>query len=367
MKRYIILVAAVALATVSCSKTYDTNKNAEAMPISMTTWKSVMTKAPLSSFAENAVFDVFGYKWKGTANAQTNPVTVFDGTDVKQTSTGVWEYAGINSQTLKYWDPSYDGYTFFAAYPNEILATAPAQTGLFVSNSLTYDGANEKLLVAQKKVVDVKPFGATVELHFKHCGALVDFKFKKHTDLEDAVVTVTSFSLANIKTVGAYEVASYDAGSNDPVGATVSEVAGLGWTPDGTVNATPAAAPYLNDSDVALAADTGTTTGTAADLISNLVVMPQKLLTGSGSQTFTIEYTIEDESHQVNTYAPDPIEIGQFDKVDDTDNEDAKFPAWMPGVHYTYYITINANKIVFSAEIDPWVTTDATGYYYILN
>ena len=183
---------------------------------------------------------------------------------------------------------------------------------------------------------------------------------------EKAVVTVTSFSLANIKTTGSFTVASYD-GSGNPVGATVSAIDGLGWTPTAAVNATPAAAPYLNNAGVSLAADTGTNTGTAAALISDLVVMPQKLLTGDGAQTFTIAYTIEDEAGQTSTYTPAAIEIIGFDKNDDTDNDDAKFAAWMPGVHYTYYITINANKIVFSAQIDPWVTTDATGYYYLLN
>ena len=323
-----------------------------------------MTKAPLESFAVDAVFDVYGYKWNGTVGSQSDKTDVFNSTDVKQTSAGVWEYAGINSQKMKYWDPAFDGYTFYAAYPNEILTTAPVQTGLFVSSSLTYDGANEKLLIAQKKDVEKVNFGEPVELHFKHCGALVDFKFKKHSDLEKAVVNVTSFSLANIKTEGSFEVASYD-GSKNPVGATVSEVAGLGWTPTATVNAS--AAPYLNNAGVSLAADTGTSTGTAAALISNLVVMPQKLLTGSGSQTFTIAYTITDENSQTNTYTPDAIEIGKFDNNDDTDNDDTKISAWMPGVHYTYYITINANKIVFTAQVDPWVTTDATGYYYLLN
>lgn len=366
MKRYIFLVAAVALATVSCSKTYDTNRNAEGMPISMSTWRSPLTRAPLTAFAVNSEFDVFGYKWKGTVGDQNNKTTVFDGIDVKQTSDGVWEYAGINSQTMRYWDPAFAGYTFFAAYPKDILTTKPAQTGLFVSNPLTYDGANEKLLIAQKTIVVNDDFGKTVQLHFKHCGALVDFKFKKHSDLEKAVVNVTSFSLANIKTAGSFEVASYD-GSNNPVGAEVSDVAGLGWTPSGAVNATPAAAPYLNNAGVSLAANTGTDTGTAGALISDLVVMPQKLLSGDGSQTFTIAYTITDENSQVNTYAPAAIEIGKFDNNNDTDNDDTKISAWMPGVHYTYYITINANKIVFSAQVDPWVTTDATGYYYLLN
>lgn len=362
MKRYVFLAAAVLIAAASCTKTYETVPVGEGMPIAMNTWNDVMTKAPLTSFAVNDVFDVFGYKWKGTEGSQTNPTTVFDGIDVKQTSADVWEYAGISGQTMRYWDASFAGYTFFAAFPNEQLATAPAQTGLFVSNSLTYDGANEKLLVAQKKTVLNASFGSTVPLLFKHTGALVDFQFKKHPDLEHSAVSVTAFSLANIRTTGTFEVASYN-GSNDPVGATVGGVAGLGWAPDGTPTVNAAAAPYVLAATATSAADETAN----VDLLTNLVLMPQAFATGAGAQTFTIAYTITDEAGQTSTYTPAAIELKEFDKTDiDTDTtNNANFGAWMPGYHYTFVITINAKGIVFSASVDNWLTD--TGHYYLIN
>ncbi len=372
MKRYIFIVAVIALASVSCSKTYDAKTADEGNPISIGTWTDNLTKAAMEDFAVNDIFDVYGYKWKGTADSQSDKTTIFDGIDVKQTSAGVWEYAGINSQKMKFWDYAYDGYTFFAAYPAEVLATAPAQTGLFVSNKLTYDGTTEKLLVAQKKDVTNANFGNTVTLLFKHTAALVDFKFKKHTDLTNYKVEVTSFKLANIRTTGTFTVGSYD-GSNDPVGATVSEVAKLGWTPDATptVNASTAAAaaaPYV----LASPATSATGATDVVDLLTGLVVMPQKFTTGSGAQTFTIEYTITDETpdpDQASSFTPDPIEILQFDTTDvDTDTaNNANIGSWLPGVHYTFIITINANGIEFSASIADWVTTDATGHYYLVD
>ena len=373
MKRYIFIVAAVALATISCSRTYDVQTPGEGAPIAVGTWTDNLTKAAMTDFAVNDVFDVYVYKWNGAVDAQTDKTTVFNGIDVKKTAADKWEYAGINGQTMRYWDPSSKGYTFYAAYPAgavNTLTDAEAQDGLFTSASQTYDGSTEKLLVAQKKVVTpATNFVNPVNLVFKHTAALVDFKFKKHADLTNSKVEVTAFSLAGIRTTGTFTVASYD-GSNDPVGATVDGVAGLGWAPDATptVNASPAAAPYV------LSATATSATGATdpVDLITGLVVMPQKFATGTGAQTFTIAYSITDEStdpDQTSSFTPDPIEINAFDNADNYDDpaNNATIGKWMPGVHYTFIITINAKGIEFSASIAPWVTTDATGHYYLIN
>ncbi|MBO4466398.1 MAG: fimbrillin family protein [Bacteroidales bacterium] len=365
MKKLMILAVA-AIALVACSKTFDTGNASEGRAISLGTWTGTMTKAPLTTFAVNDIFDVFGYKWKGTVGSQTNPEDVFDGTDVKQTSSGVWEYAGINSQKMKYWDASYAGYTFFAVFPAGQLAAEAGgadytQAGDFTTNQQTYDGSNEKILVAKKNTVENGSFGNTVQLHFNHTASLVDFQFKKHSDLTNTAVSVTAFGLSNIRTTGTYTVASYD-GSNNPVGATVDGVVGLGWTPDGTptVNATPAAGVYA----LASAATSAAAATANVDLLTNLVLMPQKFATGAGAQSLHIEYTITDENSQVNTYTAD-VELGAFDTVNNTSNEDAKVPAWLPGVHYTYLITINAKAIVFTAQIDDWTTNSA--FYYLAN
>lgn len=367
MKRYIIF-AAVAIVAMSCSRTYDVNPVGDGKPMGFGTWAENLTKAAMTDFAVGDKFDVFGYKWKGTEGSQTDATTTFDGIDVEKQSSG-WVYAGVvnadnETQTMRYWDPSFAGYTFFAAYPNDILATAPAQTGLFVTNELTYDGETEQLLVAKKETVLNAAFGNTVNLTFMHSGALVDFQFKKHTDLEKSAVSVTAFSLAGIRTKGTYEVAEYNT-SNEPVGATVSSIAGLGWTPDATPTVNTAAAPYVMASAATSAADATAN----VDLLTGLVVMPQKFETGTGAQAFTIEYTITDEGNQVSTFTPDPVELRMFDTTDvdtDTDNN-ATVAKWLPGYHYTYIITINAKGIEFSASIQNWATTDAIGHYYLLN
>ena len=365
MKRYFLIAAVAATALVACTKTFDHNKSVnEGAPISLSTWSDVMTKAydgsaPITSFASGDEFEVFGYKWK---TGPTGETPVFWGDEVLSDGTN-WTYS-----PLRYWDQSYDNYTFFAVWPKDVVPVPDgqtdlkcySQTGTFATSEITFDGTAEKLLIAQKKTVAKTNYNTVVPLVFKHMGALVDVKVKKHEDLATATLEVTGITLSNIKTKGTFTVASYD-GSNNPVGA---------WTPD----ATPTVANFTNTTGTGVATlptlaattlpdKTGCSTATAGDLIENFVVMPQAL---DGTQTLTITYTLEDESGIVNTYAPAAIGLDKFDNTDNKSNASTFITAWQPGYHYTLYVTINANAIEFSATIDGWVTAD-DGFHYILN
>jgi len=362
MKKVLILAAVAAIAATACNKTFEAVPTAEA-EIGFGTWTEHMTKAK-TEFVANDEFDVFGYKWM-TAGTPA-PVTVFDGVDVKYDGTN-WTYA-----PARFWDSNYDNYTFFAAWPKDILAAGDyAQTGSFITNDLDFNGADEKLMIAQKKDVAKAQYGNTVPLVFKHEGSLIDIKFKKHDNLADAVVEVTGISLSNIQSKGHFTVASYNT-DNDPVGT-----AGVGgWEPaaptvksnyDHTAGTAGVTMP------VSLAASTGNTTATAGALVNNLVVMPQvlggtaddpkltisyKITTGTGADAQTIEYT------------DNVILFSAFDKTDpnpdDKDNTTPFITTWEPGVHYIYYITINANIITFSATISAWTTTEVYGHHYLI-
>jgi len=348
MKKVVILAAA-ALTLASCAKTYELQETAQSQ-IGFNTWNDAMTKAAKTDFVANDEFDVFGYKW----NNASDKATVFDGVDVKYDGSD-WNYS-----PLRFWDNNYASYTFFAAYPKDQLTTAPAQTGLFVSNELTYNGSNEVLLVAQKKDVAKAAYGNDVQLKFKHVGSLVDIKVKKHTDIAAAKVEVTSIALSGIKTTGAFTVSEYD-GDNNPVGT---------WAATSAVN-DATVAPYLSNSTVTLAKNAGVGTANASNLLTNLVLMPQSLAKDGGPQ-ITISYKIitgEGATEDTITFTDKSFFFGQFDKSDpdptDKDNTDPRISAWMPGVHYTYYITINANAITFTASIDTW--SAETGHYYLVD
>jgi hypothetical protein len=124
-----------------------------------------------------------------------------------------------------------------------------------------------------------------------------------------------------------------------------------------------------------LASSDGVGTANAAALISDLVLMPQVLSKTEGPK-ITISYTITTGSGgdaDTIVYTNKEFYFGLFDSTEpddpgqpgDKQNTDPRVSAWMPNVHYTYYITINANAIEFSASIDNWDTDSA--HYYLFN
>lgn len=346
MKRYIFIVAAIVLATVSCSRTYDLGNGKNGQAIGFGSWTEYLAKARTqgsSTFVSGDNFAVYGFTTK-TGDVKT---TVFDDVVVGYNGTD-WTYS-----PARFWDPSTLQYTFYAVSPAAIgtAATVTPQTGEVASASITFGGADNDILVADKKEVPKANYGATVDLQFNHIASLVDFKVKKHADLGNATVAITSIALSNIDNVGTFAVSDAYT-STHPVTT---------WT------ATASTGAYSNTSGVT-SVTLPSNVGTTGDfLINNLVAMPQAFRTsGAAIQLVTIEYTIKDEANNVSTYAPDPFQLALFDVVDDTDNEDTKVGGWEVGKHYTFYITINSNKIVFTGAITDWTTADP-GYYYLLN
>ena len=241
------------------------------------------------------------YGFKTISAANT---TVFNGDAVSFDGTD-WTY-----DNLRFWDPNATSYTFYAASPAGKIASADAQTGDFTSNSIAFAGNDNDVLVADKKVVtktgDPAAFASPVALVFNHIASLVDFKVKKHAEIAAATVAITSFQLNNIDNVG------------------------------------------TDGSDF---------------LINHLVAMPQTFRTDATKQTVTIEYSITSGGDTIANTAT--FDLKTFDNEDDKDNEDTIIGGWESGKHYTFYITINANAIVFTASITDWVTPN-NGYNYLL-
>ena len=347
MKRMIILAAVAAIAATACTKTFEVQPTPE-RSIGFGSWANVLTKARTagsSTFTAGDNFNVYGFK-----TLSGSGVNVFNGEEVSTADGTTWTYTNT-----RYWDPSATSYTFFAVSPKDMVATATASggvvTGAFSSNSITFAGNDNDVLVADKKVVANADFNNTVALQFNHIASLVDFKAKKHADLADATVAITSFSLTNMDNTGTFSVADTYASSNHP---------------DVTWNATAHTGTYSNTSGVTSVATLPDDIGTTGDfLINNLVAMPQTFRTDANIQTVSIEYTITDQGGNTSAYTAS-FNLKLFDDVDDTDNEDTIIPGWEGGKHYTFFITINSNAIVFSATITDWVTTDATGYNYLL-
>jgi len=347
MKKILILAAVAAIAATACTKTFEIQPTPET-PIGFGSWANVLSKARTpgsSAFAAGDNFNVYGFKTLSGSN-----VGVFDGEEVSTTDGTTWTYSNT-----RYWDPSATSYTFFAVSPKDMVASATASagavTGAFSSTSITFAGNDNDVLVADKKVVANADFNNAVALQFNHIASLVDFKAKKHADLADATVAITSFGLSNMDNTGTFSVADTYASSNHP---------------DVTWTATAHTGAYSNTSGVVSVATLPDDIGTTGDfLINNLVAMPQTFRTDANIQTVSIGYTITDQAGNTSSYTAS-FNLKLFDNVDDTDNEDTIIPGWEGGKHYTFYITINSNAIVFTASINDWVTTGANGYNYLL-
>lgn len=340
MKKIMILAAVAAIAATACTKTFEAVQT-QGSSVGFGTWANVLTKARTagsSTFASGDDFNVYGFKTISAANT-----TVFNGDVVSYDGTD-WTYTN-----LRFWDPNASSYTFYAVSPAGLVATANAQTGAFTSSSVTFAGNDNDVLVADKKAVANADFNNPVNLSFNHIASLVDFKVKKHSEIAAATVAVTSFQISNIDNTGTFSVADTYATSNHP---------------DVTWNAT-ARGTYSNTSGVTSVATLPSNVSTDGSdfLINHLVAMPQTFRTAENKQTVTIEYTITSGGDTITNTAT--FDLKTFDNVDDKDNEDTIIGGWDGGKHYTFYITINANAITFTASIADWLTPN-NGYHYLL-
>ncbi|MBP5571445.1 MAG: fimbrillin family protein [Bacteroidales bacterium] len=388
MKKLMILAVA-AIALVACSKEFDTNKSASnGTAIGFNTWAEQLTKARTpgtSTFTDGDDFAVYGYKDKSTPA----PATVFDDVVVSTTDGSTWSYT-----TLRFWDSTYDSYTFFAISPAAIGTAANGeesstnvnpQTGAFVTRAITFAGDDNDILVADKKTVlktdTPVNFGngslayGPVALVFNHVAALVDFKVKKASSLANATVTVSEFELSDIDNVGQLTVS--DAYNSAAFGKTLSPV--VSWS--GTARTTYGPGDGVNDdcdisSPITVAEDTGfstsnstanTTPAGSTPFIKNLIVLPQTFRASNASnpQKLTLSYKISVDGSADTEFEDNVLYLADFDLIDNNAQAADFVGGWAPGKHYTFYITIDANKIDFTATITDWIA--ANGYHYLLN
>ena len=372
MKKLMIL-AVSAIALVACSKTFDTSKS-EGAAIGFNTWAETLTKAGTgrtiggTEFVAGDYFFVYG-------NAATTG-TAFDGDKVSASGSPLtWSYSPI-----RFWNRDNDYYDFYAISPSEdtydaatsLVASHTVSTGAMTTVSLTMGGADNDILVADKKKVVKANYGEEVQLNFRHAAALLDLKVRKGAALgTNGVLKVTSATLENIDNIGTFSVASYNA----PDAESNPNKANISWTATGHSGTYSGANGVKHTSSDIISSSTEVTTNGDQYLINNLVVMPQTF--SASTQRLKITYTITTgtgEAEQTSTFTDKTYDLVLFDKTDynsslgtdpDAQNANPRVTGWVDGVHYTYIITIDAEAITFSATMQPWGTDN--GYYYIIN
>ena len=346
------LFAAIAAIAVSCAKTSEVSPES-GKAIGFDTWTSNLTKSTHTPFVSGATFNVYGYKHMGDESSHTD---VFTGDVVTYNGTA-WNYSNI-----RFWDRTTNWYTFFAIAPSGLVPAEPATPGCFVTNDITFTGKNGDVLIARKKDVAKSNYGLAVDLVFIPQAALFDLKVKKAKNLEEAELKINSVSIQNIQTKGHLSVSSYD-GTGKPTATWDLASSPVPATFNNTHGITSVDLPTIE-------AGVGFGPANSEFLINDLIVMPQTLI--NGGQQLVINYTITFGSETITHSRT--IDLNKFDQTDmeqdagREENDQNKGPfitTWDPGKHYTYYLTINADLIVFTASISDW--TDVNAFHYIIN
>lgn len=384
--KHLIFIAAVAIVTASCAHSFQVQETQQPA-IGFGTWAEQLTKARTpgsNEFVNEDDFAVFGFYTK------EGNTTVFDNQTVSYNGT-TWSYS-----PLRFWDPTASSYTFFAISPASYgVAGSYAQNGLFTSaNEITFAGNDNDILVAEKKVVAAaestpKYPSTPVEMDFNHIASLVDVRVKMDASLASALISnfsgstiadvpttaglmITDASLVNIQKKGNFAVYSYD-GDNKPVIGTTT----WGWTLADPQYVGDYVSP-VSENHLHVTANTQYSSHVENEdpdvlgqnlFTAPLVLMPQQLL--AATQKLHIEYEIitQETPTVVKTTYSANIDIKDFITTDRDDNTGVNVPAyWAPGTHYIYTLTIGANAITFTAQINAWEPqTPVNGYHYLVN
>ena len=379
MKKLFILATLLAIAS-ACTKTYEITPTPQP-EIGFGTWTEHLTKGRAvtdDAFTTGDTFNAFGSK---TVSSTTS--VVFNG-DVVTYNDPSWTYS-----PARFWDPAATSYTFFAISPSGLLPagmtdaqkTTAATTGAFSTKEITFDGtvANDVMIANKKPVAQATYTGDnptySVPLVFNHVAALLDVKVKKSYSLRESTVKVTAISLENIVYKGTFTVSGYDDSGDNPT-----------YKPTVAINNWAPAASSSTTTFTGTVADGGTSltqygyesvteealSGTANYFWQNFVVMPQSL----SSQQIKISYKIVSTAGEETVFENKTVAFTAFDLIDNKTNNTADPDAgdgavasgWNPNIHYIYTLTLDANKIDFTASITPWDNTIVVnGYYNLIN
>lgn len=408
--KHLMILAAVSGMAMSCINNFEATPTPQA-EIGFGTWAETLTKTPVadptnpraqgsSYFRSGDGIVVYGSKVISDASV------VFNGVDVVATAEGgtpvaatTWDY-----NNHRFWDTNASSYTFFAVSPKNKLATTSttAIDGAFKTHSLSFTGAVEDFLVADKVVVEkgegpgyFNSYG-TVNLSFNHAAALVDVHVKKASTLADATVEISSISLDNIKQVGTLTMGASNYNKTISSRTTVPNITRANWAaaspgtylpaqgviPVYGANGTSAISNEnkktidATDTNFSTGNSTANTTPAASTILfNNLIVVPQEFVapteeeiaapgSATGAQKISITYSIT-VAGDTNTYTS-YLWLSQFDSIDNGTQAAAYVGSWDPGKHYIFYITIDAHAITFSASISDWEST-VRGYNYLVN
>lgn len=317
MKKQLYLLAGVAAALASCSKTETVEQPSEAIGFSGAyIGNTVESKVDENTTAKLTTFQVFGqYDNNGT------PVKIFEDVPVTTTDGGTsWTYTG----GIRTWVPDKD-YVFAAYAPKEALTNPTVNpTGYLNIGSYTSDANHQHdLIYATQKHRGQASANPTVSFTFKHLLSWVRLSLKS-TFSDEYEVTVSDVTVTGILPTNTFTPA-------DEV--TSSSANGGSWGIAGG-----ASTPFTFN--------TGTIPHNS-EYTANMVVVPQSI----GTVTVSFNVTVKDITSKTTLVNEEPV-TATLPK--------ASTPAWEMGNRYTYVATIQPSNI--GLEEIKFTVDDVTGW-----
>ena len=301
MKKQLFLLAGVAAALASCTKTETVEQNPSTAIGFSSAWvgNSVDSKVDEITEGNLRTFQVYG------GYLADNMTHVFDNVTVSSTDGQTWTYEG----DLRYWAEGED--YKFAAYAPAVAATYGTVAPDFTNGALTFTDfvsspANQCDLIYAHTTVDNVPTGYTdkVAFNFNHLLSMVKFTFKSGF-ANDIKVTVS-----NLKVYGMVSTGTYN---------------NQGWTPGGAK--VEVGAPFSTiDAATAENKSTGDTNAESDDF----AVIPQSI----GGTDVTVSFTVN-------------VANENGDLVISNKPLSAQLPAttWKAGNRYNYNVTISGSQV----------------------
>ena len=321
MKKSYFLMAAAATMFAACSQSDVLNEvqvQDEAQAIGFSTYAGKATRAIADTDLEK-YHKTFGV-WTDKTYDGTTMVPVMENFQVNEPTSGdTWEYAGVGTQKLKYWDKR-ASYKFYAYAPYSSSVSMNAGKNIIIPEGVY--AANENLQETFGEALNGNDFSGTgvdgtkstdwmladvisrnvmenttVVENFRHTMAKLIVCFKTE-DTFNETITLTSVSVNNVYGKGSFNSAAGWA------------VAGAATSVDGKVGNIVKEKTYYS--------------------------MEYLLIPSNTAPTFSVEYTINDDTYVVENATIDGI---------------TKFDA---NTVYTLTVTISADPIEFEANAVNW-------------
>ncbi len=363
MRKSYFLMAAAATMFAACSQSDVLNEvqvQDEAQAIGFSTYAGKVTRAENSTAEEvtklelhHGSFKVWGYK-------DTYTGFVFDNVKVTADGAGNWTY-----NPKKYWDKAATSYQFYAAAPADYAwilkpnETSQADDSFELENfsllgrSLdevtlqnTFASVDDQdLMIASPCEMDRSKYATSlpaskVNLKFNHILSRLNVTVNKGSNIKDEMLNVTSFKVCNLKNTGNFNEKA-DLGENILTVGTNKR-----WT---TTN---------NTYDIEGNGMNNVAQNNAGNqYIFQALVIPQpagfeivdRAAVSATAPYFIIEYTISGEPFKATYNLSNAF----------GDNDGMLF---CEGYQNTLHLTIDAETIVFDAEVYEWATKETNSF-----